>query len=91
MVMGFFVVSSWPPNSCITSKSIFQDEKVSAGPSTEPTKKRVKLPGWVWLIIVVGIPTVFIVAGKLLGRSYVEIFVFMILCTFGAFMTYFLR
>lgn len=64
---------------------------MSASPSTEQTEKRGKLPGWVWLIIVIGLPTVFIVAGRLLGRSYVEIFVFMILCTFGAFMTYFLR
>lgn len=64
---------------------------MSAGPSTEPTKKRTKLPGWAWMLIIIGIPTVFIVAGRLLGRSYVEIFVFMILCTFGAFMTYFLR
>jgi len=71
--------------------SSFQDELVSAGPSTQPTKKRSKLPGGIWPIIVIGVPTVFIVAGRLLGRSYIEIFVFMILCTFGAFMVYFLR
>jgi hypothetical protein len=64
---------------------------VSASPSTEPEKKRNKLPGWFLPAVVIGVPTVFIVAGRLLGRTWVEIFVFMILCTFGAFMTYFLR
>jgi hypothetical protein len=68
---------------------LIQDFNVASSPPSE-TKKR-RLPGWVLFLIVVAIPTAFITLGRIMGAHYAEIFVFMILCLFGACLTYFLR
>lgn len=59
--------------------------------SNTNTSQRAPVPGWIILLVLIGVPTVIITLGLILGATLIELIMFSLLCLFGLALVYFMR